>query len=277
MEKINLMINGLPGKVAATMAAHAVKEPGFSLVPYSLTGQDIQEKESSIEDLAITLIKPLERDALIPDIKQKFPGLMAVDYTHPTAVNENARFYTRFDIPFVMGTTGGDRKELLETVLKSRISAVIAPNMAKQIVGFQAMMAHAAETFPGLFKGYTLSIKESHQSSKADTSGTARAMVGYFNKMGISFNEEDIVKERDPKKQMDEWGIPKEHLGGHAWHTYCLTSPDGSTNFRFDHNINGRDIYVQGTFDGVRFLHEQLRQKDLKPTVFTMMDVLKQR
>ena len=47
------------------------------------------------------------------------------------------------------GTTGGDRQKLEDTVVSSPIAAVIAPNMAKQIVGLQAMMAYAAETFPG--------------------------------------------------------------------------------------------------------------------------------
>ena len=86
-----------------------------------------------------------------------------------------------------MGTTGGDRTRLLSTVTESDISAVIAPNMAKQIVGFQAMMEYAASNFPDIFKGYSLHIKESHQKGKADTSGTAVAMVKYFNGMGTPF------------------------------------------------------------------------------------------
>jgi 4-hydroxy-tetrahydrodipicolinate reductase len=32
--------------------------------------------------------------------------LLVIDYTHPSAVNENAVFYAENDLPFVMGTTG---------------------------------------------------------------------------------------------------------------------------------------------------------------------------
>ena len=46
------------------------------------------------------------------------------------------------------------------TVLQGSNSVVIAPNMVKQIVGFQAMFEYAAKTFPELFKGYSLIIKE---------------------------------------------------------------------------------------------------------------------
>eukprot|EP00976_Prorocentrum_cordatum_P114009 1195788-Prorocentrum_minimum.AAC.9 len=44
--------------------------------------------------------------------------------------------------------------------------AVIAPQMGKQVVAFQAAMAIMGERFPGAFKGYTLKVTESHQSSK---------------------------------------------------------------------------------------------------------------
>ena len=57
--------------------------------------------------------------------------------------------------------------------------------MARQIVGLQAMMAYGAENFPELFQGYTLEVHESHQQGKADTSGTAKDIVSYFNAMGV--------------------------------------------------------------------------------------------
>jgi 4-hydroxy-tetrahydrodipicolinate reductase len=173
-----------------------------------------------------------------------------------------------------MGTTGGDRKLLEEIVKVAATPAVIAPNMAKQIVGFQAMMEYAADTFPGLFKGYTLQVVESHQKGKADTSGTARAMVGYFNKLGVNFDMDNIEMIRDPEIQEKEWGIKREHLSGHGWHTYTLKAEDGSALFEFKHNINGRDIYVSGTFDAVLFLKKKLDHPDKSRKLYTMIDVL---
>jgi 4-hydroxy-tetrahydrodipicolinate reductase len=163
---------------------------------------------------------------------------------------------------------------LQETVSASSIAAVIAPNMAKQIVGFQAMMEHAANAYPNLFLGYTLEIKESHQQGKADTSGTAKAMVGYFNRLGLSFTEADIVKERNPEQQKSLWKIPEAYLGGHGYHTYSLTSKDRTVRFEFSHNVNGRDVYAQGTLDALIFLAEKIKQ-GAKGQVFTMIDVLK--
>ena len=201
---------------------------------------------------------------------------ISIDYTHPSAVVENARFYCQHKLPFVMGTTGGDRAALENMVAESSIQAVIAPNMAKQIVGFQAMMEYAAQTFPGLFDGYSLEIKESHQKGKADTSGTAKAMVGYFNRLGVPFGENQIIQIREPDVQEKELNVPKDYLKGHGWHTYSLDSKDKTAHFEFSHNINGRDIYAEGTFDAAIFLASRLDGSETG-RVFSMMDVLKKR
>lgn len=51
------------------------------------------------------------------------------------------------------------------------------------------MMEMMAEQFPGAFSGYTLAVTESHQRTKADTSGTAKAVVGSLQKLGLDFSE----------------------------------------------------------------------------------------
>jgi 4-hydroxy-tetrahydrodipicolinate reductase len=274
MKPINIMVNGMPGNMAVNVAAHALKDPRFNLVPASLTGPEITASEHSLPEMTFRLLPPDKVDNAISGIVEMNSPFISIDYTHPTAVNANAEFYCRHSLPFVMGTTGGDRKQLLKTVNNSTISAVIAPNMAKQIVGFQAMMAYAAENFPGLFIGYSLEIKESHQQGKADTSGTAKAMVDYFNALGMPFSVTDIKQERDPQTQKTVWGIPDEYLSGHGWHTYTLASGDGTVRFDFTHNVNGRDVYIGGTLDAVLFLQKKI-QESAGGKVFSMIDVLK--
>lgn len=274
MNPIKIMINGLPGNVASIIAGHALKDSRVALLPYSLTGPEITTSRHTLSGTAIELVKPAGREKKVDDLIRLHGSFISVDFTHPSAVNENAAFYCDRGIPFVMGTTGGDREKLSQTVTDSTVCAVIAPNMAKQIVGFQAMMEYAATTFPGIFTGYTLSVRESHQAGKADTSGTARAMVSYFNRMGVDFSTEAIAMERDPAVQRDVWKIPESYLSGHGWHTYRLTSPDSKVVFEFQHNVNGRDIYAEGTMDAVCFLDTKLKAGN-RGRVFSMIDVLK--
>jgi 4-hydroxy-tetrahydrodipicolinate reductase len=275
MSGLNIMVNGLPGNVTRMLARHIVQADDMALVPYSLTGPEIEAAHAEVEGQSIALIRPEDRAARIIEVKSGYPDCICVDFTHPSAVNANAAFYCDQGLPFVMGTTGGDREALRRTVQQSSIAAVIAPNMAKQIVGLQAMMAYAAATFPGLFEGYTLTVRESHQQGKADTSGTAKAMVRYFNAMGIDFTDAQIHRERDPQVQQAQWGVPEVYLGGHGWHTYTLVSADETATVEITHNINGREIYAQGTLDALRFLARKLDQ-GCSGQVFSMIDVLRQ-
>ena len=274
MSRIKIMVNGIPGNMAVNVAKHALNDERFEVIAYSLTGPEIAETQNTIDSLNINLIPPEKSKQAIAKITDSEGAFISVDYTHPLAVNSNARFYCEHNLPFVMGTTGGDRKLLEDTVAKSSIPAVIAPNMAKQIVGFQAMMDYGAKSFPGLFKGYSLSVRESHQKGKADTSGTAKAMIRYFNDFGIPFTEDEIIKERDPETQKTDPGIPEEYLTGHGWHTYTLISGDQTVRFEFTHNVNGRDIYAKGTLDAISYLYKKIQQGE-KGKMFTMMDVLK--
>ena len=265
---MKIMINGLPGNVAKEMRNYAEKH-NFNIVPFSLTGSDINEKKIN----GITLIKPEMRESAIKEIKKEHFPFISIDYTHPTSVNSNAEFYAKYELPFVMGTTGGDREKLIDDIKNSNIQAVIAPNMAKQIVGFQAMMEFASKNFPMLFSNYTIKIEESHQKTKADTSGTAKAMVKYFQKLGLNCQNKDIIKIRDEKKQTESLGIPQKHIKGHAWHTYTIISNDRNIKFEFKHNINGRSIYCEGTFDAVKYLAKKVANGE-KGKVYTMIDIL---
>jgi 4-hydroxy-tetrahydrodipicolinate reductase len=257
----------------ATEVFHLLQaDERFGVIPFALTGKEITPE---VNDDGIQLI---HADAITPtwwkSLRDQYPGLIVIDFTHPNAVNLNAEMYQKNKLNFVMGTTGGNR-DLLAHIFDGEFDncAVIAPNMAKQVVMFQAMMQFAAENFPNAFAGYTLEITESHQTGKKDTSGTAKAMVEYFNALGIPFGVDQIIMVRDPEKQL-EMGIPENALGGHGFHTYTAKSADGNVLFQFTHNVCGRSNYAQGTRDAVLFLRKAV-DSGVKGRIFSMKDVLK--
>ena len=268
------MVNGLPGNMALAIAEKAMQSNDFEIVPFSFTGPEINEREIKINTQLFSLIPPNEKDQFWDRNKQTCASTIFIDYTHPSAVNHNCEWYCNHDVHFVLGTTGGNRNKIIESVKNSNICAVISPNMGKQIVGFQAMLAYAAREFPGLFDGYAMEITESHQRGKADVSGTARSLIPSFQALGLDIHEKDIFMERNPEIQHKQLGVPQNYLKGHAWHTYSLVSEDQTVSFQFTHNVNGRSIYVLGTLDAVKYLHKKISQKNSK-TVYSMIDVLK--
>ena len=247
------------------------------------------------------------------------PPTLAVDYTHPDAALLNAEFYAGKLLPFVMGTTfhteaeaarlrdivvsaqpgsdamarsgglgmdgGGPATFLRRThgddCYNTRMYAVVAPNMGKPIVVMQAMVEAAAAQFPGALAGMRLRTVESHQMGKADTSGTAKAVVSGLAGLGLEGSKaawgpqtliDEIEMLRDPVEQARH-GVPEEHIPGHAYHRYELVSEDGTVQLALEHNVCGRAVYAEGTVDAVEFLSRVVdRQHERR--FWTMLDLL---
>jgi 4-hydroxy-tetrahydrodipicolinate reductase len=280
---IYVMVNGMPGPMA-TAAAEACLRQGLKLAPVAMTGPEVDPMTIVVYDPVseksseVKLIPSTEREeiaASIQGLKEACgeKNLLAIDYTHPSAVNANGEFYLEQKLPFVMGTTGGDRERLVDSVNAASHFAVIAPNMGKQIVAMQAALEDLAKKYPSAFASYTLACKESHQKTKADTSGTAKAVIDSLKELSDDdFTYEDIEMIRNDEQAI-QFGVPEDALKGHAFHRYTLTSADGTTQFALEHNVAGRTIYAEGTADAVKFLAKRVKE-DAEGKVYTMINVL---
>lgn len=269
--KIHVAMSGLPGKMALAVAEAVCKYEDMQLMPVALTGKGMPES-LTVSNSEVTLCGPDQRNKFMDEV-QKCDHVIIVDYSHPNAVGANVEWFVEQKIPFVLGTTGGDYAHFERLIAESQLPCVIAPNMALPIVAITAMLKWASEEFPGVFSGYDLHVRESHQKGKADTSGTAKALIALIQKMGARFSDDQIELCRDPEEQKGTWGIPEEHLAGHAFHTYDIRGHEGTAHFSLQHNILGRNIYAEGTVEAIRFLSKRLSKPVEKS--FNMIDVLK--
>lgn len=277
MEKIKVLIAGLPGK----MSSEVVKALGehsdeFSIIPTSYTGPEIHETQFLVAGYpkSFLLMKPNLREEDIQNIKDIYGQFIAVDFTQPDAVLGNVEFYCRHDIPFIMGTTGGDRSKLEEQVKNSSIPALAAPNMAKEIVGLQLLLEDFSAKYPDALRGVLCAVQESHQAGKKDTSGTAKAVVQYINQLGIPYAKEGVEASslldidaitmqrkiamiRSPEMQR-AIGVPEAFLKGHAWHTYTFLSQKGERHSMIELLKQKLLTYLQSdVFNGYREIHSE--------------------
>lgn len=288
VDKIRVLPSGLPGKMASLLAREIRKQDDMELLPFALTGPNqpkytslygiggedmrtVLKSLKTLDDMPIRLIPPEEhKQYLIEDENRRMADVIA-DFTWPDSLNRNVELYAKAGVPCVVGTTGGDRQKLVDTIKGSKTSAVIATNFGKPLVLVQAMLEYAADEFPGALKGYMIDISESHQKTKKDKSGTATLWATFFNKMGIELDFEEMI--RDEERQL-ALGVPKEHLGGHAYHWYNIKSPDLNTKVNIATLVNGRSVYVEGTLDAIRFLYKKVKEGS-KGEVFSAVDVLR--
>ncbi|XP_050203921.1 4-hydroxy-tetrahydrodipicolinate reductase 2, chloroplastic [Mercurialis annua] len=271
---IPIMVNGCSGNMGKAVIK-AADSAGLQILPVSFGSPEESGQNVQVCGKDIKIYGPSEREDVLATMYNEHPNLIVVDYTVPTAVNGNADLYCKVGVPFVMGTTGGDRDLLYKVVEHSKVYAVISPQMGKQVVAFLAAMDIMAEQFPGAFAGYSLQVLESHQAAKLDTSGTAKAVISCFQKLGVAFDMDTIQMIRDPEQQIEMVGVPEEHLAGHAFHMYHLTSPDETVSFEFQHNVCGRSIYAEGTVDAIIFLAKMVRSRADK-RIYNMIDVLRE-
>lgn len=279
-KKIKVAMSGLPGKVAYPIAEAVAASSDMELLPYAFTGPGLDIKEVLVGGQSVRLIAPDEKVMLLSYFEFYDNPDVVIDFSAPEAVEKNVEFFAINNFPFVMGTTFGAFTHLpgyiRSKVSQSFINAVVAPNMAKDIVLVQAMFEWAAQNFPNALIDFFGETVESHQKTKADTSGTAKAIIKSLQELGVDCSIEEIGKSRTDEAY-EAMGIPKEHWGGHGWHKYSLTKNDGNVFLEFIHNINGRQPYVDGTLDAVRFLHGKMNpEKKNVGNVFSMIDILRE-
>jgi 4-hydroxy-tetrahydrodipicolinate reductase len=264
-----ILISGLPGAMAHETLRELLDSPDADCLLSVALSSDVQSGQRiKTGDRDWLLVGPSARNEITFD-----ESVLAIDFSTPVATLPNAEWFCERSIPFVMGTTGGDEAAIREVVERSSISAVVAPNMAAPIILIQQALQHLADTFPGTLSDFDLKILESHQVGKRDTSGTAKAMLAYLEQLGLSGGVGDIEKVRDPALQR-EIGVPEEHLSGHAYHDYSISSRDGSVFLGLQHNVNGRRVYAKGAIQAARFLSEQISLGS-SGQIFSMIDVLR--
>ncbi len=262
----NVMISGLPGKMGREVAKVIIENGVFHLSDIALSGSIDGRYE--LLNKEFTLFPRARRNEI--ELSGELP--LVVDYTSTKVVHENVDFYCQRGLNFVMGTTGGNLNLISEKVRESGLCAVIAPNMAKKIVSFEATLNYLIREFPNLYKDCKLEIIESHQSTKEEVSATALRMAGLFRALGAEIKDSEIISLRKDKEEQRRFGVPEKALGWHAWHKFTVTSGDGNQGV-FWHKMNGGRAYAEGTLDALRFLDRKIREGE-RGKVYSMLDVM---
>jgi len=127
-------------------------------------------------------------------------------------------------------------------------------------------MIRLITAFPGFIEkiraGMEIGIIESHQSTKADVSGTARMLAKLI---GVP---EDKIKSLRTHDMQLAFGVPQEHLGWHAYHKFILVG-DG-VKITLTTEIHGGNAYAQGALT----LAEGLIKTPLNPGIHELKDVI---
>jgi 4-hydroxy-tetrahydrodipicolinate reductase len=149
-----------------------------------LVGSLAGEYDGGIAGIVDPLSKAHGGDANDP----QWQGIdVAIDFTTPESVVQNAPVLARRGINLVIGTTGwgAHERELRAVVAEAGTGIVVAPNFSTGVVLFEAVVAHAARLF-GAQAEFGAFVHESHHAAKKDApSGTALSLKKAMEQAGF--------------------------------------------------------------------------------------------
>ena len=143
--------------------------------------------------------------------------------------------------------------------MKPNFPLIICPNTSILIVKTLNML----KEYGRCFENYSISITESHQSTKKTEPGTAYSFAN-----SLQFPLDKIVSVRDPEMQRNNIGIPQQFIDKHAYHKIVIS--DGNDEVTIETKVLGHDSYVQG----VKTIVETVLKNRLEHKKYTVFDLI---
>ncbi|MBV5282441.1 MAG: hypothetical protein JZU53_08400 [Paludibacter sp.] len=169
-------------------------------------------------------------------------------------LKECMEFCARTKTIFIELSTG------LETeTLNADFPLIICPNTSILVLKTLNMLKANGRNF----ENYSISITESHQSTKKTEPGTAYAFAN-----ALKFPVDKIVSVRNPEMQQNMIGIPEEYLGKHAYHKISIS--DGSDELTLETKVLGHDSYAKG----VKLIIETALINNLENKRYTVLELI---
>jgi 4-hydroxy-tetrahydrodipicolinate reductase len=169
-------------------------------------------------------------------------------------LNESLDFCERTNSIFIELSTGLGTERI-----RPDLPLIICPNTSILLL----KTLHALKSIAGYFQNNTITITESHQSSKTSEPGTTHAFARILN-----VPAENIISIRDPEIQMRGLGILEKYLNKHAFHRIQMA--DGNDTVTIETKVLGHDSYVEG----VRKIINSVIKHNFENRVYTVLDLI---
>jgi 4-hydroxy-tetrahydrodipicolinate reductase len=191
---------------------------------------------------------------------------VVIDFTNPEGTLKNLELAKKYDVPFIIGTTGftGKQREKISEISKN-IPIVFSPNMSVGINILFKLVEFVAKKNPD----YDIEIVELHHNGKKDSpSGTAvkLAEVVASSRANIS----DVVYGRhfsNSARKKDEIGILSVRAGDIVGDHTVYFAGSGE-RIELTHRAHSRDNFAAGAVRAAKWVLSQ------DPGLYDMSDVL---
>jgi 4-hydroxy-tetrahydrodipicolinate reductase len=186
-------------------------------------------------------------DAIEPAMKKSD---VAIDFSHPDAIDEICRVALQYRQPLVIGTTGhsAEQRSVIEKTAES-VPVVFASNFSVGVNALFALTKRAADIFGDEFRA---EIVETHHRMKKDApSGSAKTLAEILSK---AQNTDQV-----PIQSIREGDVVGEH-------TVIFSGP--GERLELTHRASSREIFARGALRATEWVIGK------RPGLYAMQDVL---
>jgi 4-hydroxy-tetrahydrodipicolinate reductase len=254
---INVAVTGACGRMGSKIIKTILEQEDMNVVAAievpntPLEGKDVGE----VIGIGEIGVEVNGAEKLQNVLKSKKPDVL-VDFTIANAAVGTIKTSAECDVNLVVGTTGfsdEQMSEIIDSIEKNRVSAVIAPNMAVGVNVFFKVLKDLAN----LLGDYDVEIIEAHHRHKKDApSGTAvkaaeiiaTELNRKMDEVGV-YGRKGIVGERTA----EEIGVHAVRGGDIVGDHMVLFAGEGE-RLEIIHRANSRQAFVSGVIKGIRYV-----------------------
>lgn len=233
--------------------------PKLALVGYGAMGKEIEKLALEL-GFTITDIFDLDNEVdRYGDIKsnRKYDFDVAIDFTYPEEVIDNAKILAKHNKNIVIGTTGWyHNRELIQSIAKeSGIGILFGSNFSIGMQMFLRMTRYVSRLVNKI-DGYDIMMHEIHHSRKKDSpSGTALSLANII--MEEVDSKTNILTETAKKKMSENTLHVSSTRGGDITGTHTIYLDSYADTLELTHRAKNRRGFALGALKAAQWIHNK--------------------
>lgn len=235
--------------------------------------KDALDKGHSI----VSIIDPFSEDLLVSSKELNVNNLNSadavIDFSHPSCIEENIKFYIKNSVAAVIGTTGWyDKIEELKTLAKDypQSSIIYSGNFSIGVSLYREVIKLASKLF-GATSSYDVFVNEIHHKEKADSPSGTASMIADVVRDNFNGKSEIVTDKLNYKIKSEEFHVSSTR-GGWVPGTHTVTFDSPFDSVELIHRARTREGFASGAVLAATWIKDKVGFFTLDDFVDTLIN-----
>ncbi|MBK5200450.1 MAG: 4-hydroxy-tetrahydrodipicolinate reductase [Spirochaetaceae bacterium] len=223
----------------------------IAIIGFGKMGKMIHMNAIEKGHYVVSIIDSYSTDPLVSANKLSIETLnnadVAIDFSHPSCIIDNIKFYIQNNIPAVIGTTGWyDKLEELKLLAKDypQSSIIYSGNFSIGVSLYREVVKMASKLF-GTNGSYDVFVNEIHHREKADSPSGTASMIADVIKDNFDGKNKIVTERLDHKIDKQEFHVSSTR-GGWVPGTHSVTFDSPFDSVELIHRARTREGFARG-------------------------------